>query len=365
MMEDKINAALVGLTAPHSKGWLQTLQHSPRIGRLALCDSECDSEADDNGAANDGATTQNPAGAAALYRDIDSLLDGEKLDFALVSLPNDEEAAAAEKLLRAGVPCIVEKPAGRTAADIESLNRAAADTGTVWATAFLNRYAPVACEFKRIVDAGALGKITSIEARMVTSTVGQRNPGHWLFAKERAGGGILHWLAIHSIDLIRYISGLEFSSVAAHIATLSGEEIDVEDMAAVSARMDNGALASLHAGYVLTRRYGDIYLAIRGTRGEAVWDMWNFEGRGDRLNVFSDAPGWDGSDLVQINAPARQAPGYGGAAGLRYLSDFIDACRNKTPFAPDGVDALRAMQLVEAAYAADKSGKTILLEGKA
>ena len=347
-MAKKVTAALVGLTAPHSKGWLEGLRHCPDVGRLAVCDSGMDG-------------LDAPEGAEA-YADLDVLLEKEELGIGLVSLPNDEAPAAAEKLLRAGVPCIVEKPVARTAAEIEALDRLARERGVLWATGFMNRYNPVAQELKRLVDGGALGRITSIEGRMVTSTVGQRDPAHWLFNKERAGGGILHWLAIHTIDLIRYFSGLEYASVAAHTATLSGEDIDVEDLAALSCRMDNGALATIHAGYVLGRRYGDIHLAVRGDRGEAVWEMWGFDGRGDTLKVYSDAPQWAAADLTEIRAPGREVPGYGGAPGQRFLSDFIRAAGSDGAFVTDGTDALRAMQLVEAAYAAAAGGRTVELK---
>lgn len=347
-MADKITAALVGLTAPHSKGWLEGLRHCGDVGRIAVCDAAIES-------------LEKPDGVE-VYADLDQLLQAEEVGIGLVSLPNDEAPAAAEKLLHAGIPCIVEKPVARTAAEIEALDRLARGRGVLWATGFMNRYNPVAQELKRLVEGGALGRICSIEGRMVTSTVGQRNPEHWLFAKERAGGGILHWLAIHTIDLIRYFSGLEYAEVSGHIATLSGEAIDVEDMAALSCRMDNGALATIHAGYVLSRRYGDIYLAVRGERGEAVWDMWNFDGRGETLKVYSDAPQWAAADLMEIRAPGREVPGYGGAPGQRFLRDFIHAARTGGPFVTDGSDAVRAMQLVEAAYTAAAEGRTVHLQ---
>ena len=42
---------------------------------------------------------------------------------------------------------------------------------------------------RRMVAAGALGRVVSVEGRMVTSSVEQRNKDHWLFSKEVAGGG--------------------------------------------------------------------------------------------------------------------------------------------------------------------------------
>ena len=191
---------------------------------------------------------------------------------------------------------------------------------------------------------------------MITSTVQQRNPDHWLFDRAQAGGGILHWLAIHTVDLIRYISGLEYKGVSAHKATLSGTGIDVEDVLAASFCMDNGALGSLHAGYVLPRRYGDIYLCFRGTAGDATWMMQDWDGRGDRLIVQSQAEGWAEDEYRQFDLSVGEAPGYGGAAGLGFIADFVAASRGQGNFITNGDDAWQAMRFVEAAYDAAERG---------
>ena len=345
-MTEKINAALIGLTAPHSKGWLQTLQHCDLIDRLVVCDPE-------------SAGMELPGEVVRAYASVEDLLAQEELHFGVISVRNDEAPQVGEQLFRAGIPAIIEKPAARTAAEIARLNELAAANQVMWATGFMNRYAPIAQEFRRVVAGGGLGQIVSIEGRMVTSSVQQRDPDHWLFDKKQAGGGILHWLAIHTIDLIRYLSGLDYRSVMGQVATLSGTGISVEDMAALSFTMTNGALGSLHAGYVLRQRYGDIYLSMRGTLGEAVWQMWDFEGRGDTLKIYSEAPGWETTGLREIKAPPREAPGYGGAVGLQYVKDFILAARQGKPFVTDGQDALRAMQVVEAAYTSSAAGKEV------
>ena len=337
-MTDKVCAALVGLDNPHSRGWLTSLQHSEAVGRLVVCAAEeC-------------------PGVDAVYGRLDALLAAEKLGLAIVCMRNDQAPERIAQLLQAGVPTLAEKPVGRTAADIARLNELAAAQQVLWATAFLNRCHPIAAETRQLIAAGVLGRIVSIEGRMITSTVQQRDPDHWLFDRARAGGGILHWLAIHTVDLIRYISGLEYQSVSAHKATLSGTGIDVEDVLAASFCMDNGALGSLHAGYVLPRRYGDIYLCFRGTAGDATWVMHDWDGRGDRLIVQSQAEGWSEDEYRQFDLAVGEAPGYGGAAGLGFIADFVAASRGRGAFITHGDDAWQAMRFVEAAYEAAERG---------
>lgn len=350
-----VTAALVGLTAPHSSGWRQTLRHCPTIDRFVVCDHPR-SEA----AVPPDSPEPHPDAA---YSDVGSMLASENLDFALISVRNDEAPELGSRFLSAGIPVIIEKPAARTSAEIQALIDLSRRTGVPWCTGFLNRFLPAAQEFRQIVGAGALGRVVSIEARMVTSSVAQRGPDHWLFQRATAGGGILHWLAIHSIDLIRYITGLEFAQVSGHVATLSDTGIDVEDMAAVSFTMSNGAVGNLHAGYVLRQRYGDIGMTIRGTLGEVVWPMWDVSGRRSTLQVHSDAPGWESVGYKEITVEPRDAPGYGGSGGIEFVSGFIRAAAGGDPFITDGDDALKAMQFVEAAYAASRRSEVIAMKG--
>jgi predicted dehydrogenase len=340
---DKACSALVGLDNPHSTGWLTTLQHCEAVGRLVVCgEGEC-------------------AGVDQVYGSIDELLASEALEFALVCTRNDRAPVLAAQLLEAGVPVIVEKPVARTAAEIARLNEIAAAKQLIWATAFMNRSHPIVLKTRVLIASGVLGEIVSIEGRMVTSTVQQRDPDHWLFDMATAGGGILHWLAIHTVDLIRHISGLEYQSVAAHKATLSDTGIDVEDILAASFSMNNGAIGNIHAGYVLTRRYGDIYLCFRGTDGDATWQMYDWDGKSDRLLVQSRAEGWTDDDYRHFDLTVGEAPGYGGANGLAFIADFIAASRGQGTFITDGDDAYQAMRFVEAAYNAADTGSQVKL----
>ena len=346
--------ALVGLTAPHSKGWLTTLRHLPECDRLLVSDPD--------GQGRDSLNQESTEPAGEWVASIDDLLEGAaRPQMALLSVRNDQSADLAERFLKAGIACIVEKPCARTSVEIARLNEAATAGGVIWAPAFMNRLLPVALRARQIIAEGGVGRIVSVEGRMVTSTVSQRDPGHWLFDKSVAGGGILHWLAIHTVDLVRYLTGLEYTSVGAHIGTLSRTGIDVEDVAACSFQLQGGAVGSLHAGYVLRQRYGDIGLTIRGDLGEIDWPMWTWEGRGSTLYVHDEGPRSPGPGREVVELAPADAPGYGGATGMEFVRQFLAAAcmGGSARFITSGNDALQAMQFVEAAYAASDSGQQI------
>jgi predicted dehydrogenase len=140
--------------------------------------------------------------------------------------------------------------------------------------ACLNRGSPSVLQARELYRSGAIGRLRSVELRMVTTQVGMRNPDSWLFRRESAGGGVLAWLGCHWLDALRFVTGQEVVAVQANIGTLGGESIEVEDTAVVSFRTSGGAIGSLHAGYLLAvgnpgyRAAGhDIPMVLRGTQG--------------------------------------------------------------------------------------------------
>lgn len=345
MSHSESHVALVfGGDNPHAAAWIKTLENCPSISCIQLC----------------GDWPKDLVGDKKIV-ELDDVAKGIVPDFALVCTTNYEAPSLAEISIDAGIPTIVEKPVARNSAEIEKLNDSAKISGSIWATGFLNRYHPSVIQLKKWIKSGAIGRVLSIEGRMVTSDVQARNPSHWLFDEERAGGGILHWLGIHTIDLIRYLTNMEFSKVCGQIAT-SVQEIDVEEIATASFSMHGGAIGTIHAGYVLPKRYGDIALTIRGTMGDVTWKSWDYHGRQDHVYLQSSHSKWNEKDYHKLHCPTPDGPGYGGQMGIDFVEDFIRANRSREQFVTDGHDAVKAMQFVEAVYRSAKLGQTEVLQ---
>jgi predicted dehydrogenase len=215
---------------------------------------------------------------------------------------------------------------------------------------------------RELYRAGAIGRLTSVELRMVTTQVGMRNPSSWLFQREAVGGGVLAWLGCHWLDALRFVTGEEIVRVQAELATTSGEAIDVEDTAAVSFRTAGGAVGSMHAGYLLAvgnpgyRAAGhDIAMILRGTLGALYYTGGRQEAP---LLLESVAPGWRGAPRRTYQFTPAASPGYGGVAGLDFFRAFLTAAPGEgTP--ADAMDALRLLEVLDAIYAAGESGHAV------
>lgn len=356
MSEEQITAAVVGMSQPHASAHLRTLQTSDRIGRIAICDA--DQGVLDRVRAEHGDKVQ------AAYTDIAGLLQGESLLFSVCNLENDLNAAACQSLIEGGVHVFSEKPIGRTAAEVESVTLAAEAAGLKLGVAYCNRALPNMELARQLVADGVIGRITSIEGRMVTSQPRFRQSAPWLFDVERAGGGILSWLGCHYFDLMRFVSGDEVTAVSGMVDSLSETEVTVEDVAAVNLRFGDGAIGSLRAGYELALSGSgyaggayDSYLGFRGTAGRIVW---RYDEAPLNLHVESSTEAWK-------TAPRRtftfeqpdDVPAYGGQHGLDFVHAFVDAALGRGEPTANGRDALAVARIIEAAYASSASGRQV------
>jgi predicted dehydrogenase len=345
-----MNVAMIGVTHPHSEMYLETLDQLDEVLHIPLYDP-------DEAVAHAVATRSRKADG--VYTSLDALLAEADITHALVTVPTDQAVATIVRLIVAGKNIFTEKPAARTAAEFADIISALAQEPVTFSVAYTNRWHPAIQQMRTLYEQQAIGRLTSVELRMVTTQVGLRNPRHWLFRREIAGGGILSWLGCHVIDLLRYVTGEEMTSVSAQLATTSGEDINVEDTAAVAFRLSGGAVGSLHAGYLLASGEAgyrgaskDIAIHLRGTQGTMSYTF------GEPLVLESIAAAWRSASSRTFDFTLPLTPGYGGTHGLDFVRAFLSATpEHPVPAGPD--DALRVLETLDAIYEADRSGTTV------
>lgn len=356
LLPTPVTAALIGVEHPHSLGHLHTLQQLPEVERILLWDSSA--EALERTRAQQGDKVE------AVYTDLDALLARPDLHFAVAAVRNDLGPEIFVRTLETGKHLIAEKPIGRRAADTERVIAVAQRQGVKLGVFYQNRANAVVEEARRIVESGALGPLMSVEMRMITTAVRARNPQHWLFSQQKAGGGILSWLACHYIDLMRYMTQDEIVSVQAEVATRSGEDIDVEDVAVLSLRFASGAVGSLHAGYILALSGGgyhnpagyDTYVGINGRLGRIHWQS---NSAPKDIHVESIHPAWAGAPQRSSQYVHGQSPAYGGKSGEAFVRRFILSTQHDIPAWASGEDALQVARIVDAAYESSRTGRRV------
>lgn len=352
----QLTAALLGVEHPHSLAHLRTLQRLPEVERILLWDANADALAQVQATQGDK--------VAAAFTDLAALLTDDRLLFVIAAVRNDLGPAVFMQVLAAGKHLMAEKPIGRTAADTVRVIDAAQQAGVKLGVCYQNRFGPWVQDARRMVQQGQLGPLFSVEMRMITTQVQFRNPQHWLFRNEYSGGGILSWLGCHYIDLMRFITGDEIVSVAAEVATRSGEPIDVEDAAVLSLRFRSGAVGSLHAGYMLALSGGgyfnragyDNYVGVNGRMGRLHWTS-----SGPPASIYAESThrDWAGAPQRTFHYTYGDSPAYGSVYGEQFVRAFIQAAQGEGEVPASGYDALQVARVVDAAYESSRTGRRV------
>ena len=292
------------------------------------------------------------------YSDLAELIRETSPELAVVTLPNKLAPDAIVELARAGCHVLADKPGAIDAAGAERSVNATRANGVKMAVAFTRRYGRSWQRVAGDIRDGRLGRLLTSEAIFVTSSVPVRDPRNLIFDREQMGGGILHWLGIHDIDLIQWLSGEPIVELQAMTAMMSSDAIDVEDTISISYQLAGGSIGTMHFAYALPRPGGEGYAAFRGSDASVTLSA-------------SGATEWIGPGSItdpmrseSYSSEIARLPGYG-SAGAAIVSDLLDAIENERDPLATGENARDALRVVDAAYASARSGERIRIESNA
>jgi len=288
------------------------------------------------------------------YPSLAALLEQAKPDAVMVSTYLKDMPSWMLQVAEAGVHVWADKPFAIHSSELLPVAEAVKRNNLHFSCGYSWRFHPISQLIKESYDAGLLGKPYSIEFRFLTSSVARRNPDTWYMKRAEAGGGILNWLGCHWLDLMRYITSSEVSKVSAIEANVSGQPIDVEDAAAVSLQFTNGMIGSLHTGY-FTSGDGEISFGLRGSEGWAKWEEAD-----KAVTIKSTHPDWAGAPKRTFQMPTAEVGGYG-AEGLALIRQFAAAIRGEGSSGYTVEDAIRSLQIIEAAHESAATGQTVTL----
>jgi predicted dehydrogenase len=181
---------------------------------------------------------------AKISRDWRELVWLPQVDIVVVSTLHDSLAAITLAAVEAGKHVLVEKPAARTAAELEPVMAAAKKHGVKVHVGFNHRYHRALRKAKQIVEAGELGELMFIRARY----------GHgarlgydkeWRANPSFSGGGELIDQGPHLIDLSRWFLG-DFNEVQGFAHTYYWD-MPVDDNGFMMLKTPKKQVAFLHA----------------------------------------------------------------------------------------------------------------------
>jgi len=288
--------------------------------------------------------------------DLAEVLASDGVDAVVISTPHHLHAEQAVRAAEAGKHVIVEKPIATSLEDAVGAVHAARRAGVHLSVNLSYRYYPHVQKAKSLIEAGVLGDLLGVSFvyqrdRSADYWAGQtgRPTTDWRMRRERSGGGVLINMAIHYLDLLRYLPGRDIVEVSCVHANLENPG-DVEDNAALWVRYENGAVGTVSA-----------CSSARGSDFEE-FHLWGRDG------CLSLAPPHQFYSLRVVDG---KRPGqwheFSGAPGVgprdvEYFQRFAAHILRGDPPEVTAEDGLAAQAIVEAAYRSAQSGRAMQVE---
>lgn len=297
---------------------------------------------------------------ARFFASAEALLGSDTVDAVIVSVPPSFHESLTLAALAAGKHVLVEKPMAPTQEACRRMAAAATAADRLLTVGYNHRYFAAVKRVRDAVQGGELGRLSHVRAYAGHAGLAEFK-APWMYDADVMGGGALMDNGTHIIDMVRYLVGDPtevFGQATSHVW-----QLPVEDNAVTLVRRDDGVTAVI----------------------EASWDEWKgyrffIEAYGDRgMARASYAPML--STLIQMDRPGgnptikrsyypkaiirEKLRGWQSTVIQTFIEEFADFVgaaggtgTRRIALANDGI---RAVEIAQATYSSQRSGKSVTL----
>jgi UDP-N-acetylglucosamine 3-dehydrogenase len=288
------------------------------------------------------------------YTDVNDLLARKDINCLSICTPSGTHYEITLEALKSGKNILVEKPITLKPGEGAAICREAIKRGLKLTVGFLERFNPCVQRLRTLLKNDKLGEIHYMSAGRISPSI------------PRAGGiGVLLDLAIHDIDIIRYLLGENPVEVYAEEGTSlqqinsNREAIDVEIVLSFPSGVDAHIVARrLKPASKHVRKIQQLHVV--GTGGFAVISyipqiLWRFRPT-EILRPFLDEKGKPRFQIDPTIVYTHKPVNWEEPLKLE-LRSFVQAVRCNRQPEPSGEDGLRALEIADAAMKSIRSGR--------
>jgi predicted dehydrogenase len=289
---------------------------------------------------------------------VESLMGARDIDAVLISTPHAEHCAQALLAISQGKHVLLDKPMATSVEECDRILNAVENAHVNLMIMFGQRFRVCNMEAHRLIREGAIGQVRMIE-ELILASGGLASLPPWQSRPENIGTFIGH--AVHNIDRIRWLTGREITSVAAHVQRDSASGNEVATM----------ALLSLTSGCMAT-----------------VWESWDIPSPGFphtasaarivgetgilELDAYGQLRlGREGNWTVIAEQPPIDWAGEGMLANVRMRAyqdqhqEFVNSILEGRSPSVTGEDGRASVAVAEAAYKSAREGRTVQVRNRA
>jgi predicted dehydrogenase len=233
-----------------SRAHLPAYRSHPEVVRLAAVCDQVPARAAEVAAA---------FGLPRYWTDVDAFLREAEVEAVDVLLPHRLHYPVVKAALEAGKHVLVEKPFVTRVAEARELVALAAQRGLTLMVAQMQRYHARYVALRRLLAEGALGAVRHGRVDAIQNLHDYAEPPHWLYDGAQAGGGGVISVAVHRLDLLRYLIG-DARRVVAWGRTVDPAFRAAEDYCVALIEFECGALVDLFSTYsAAALPYGEMF----------------------------------------------------------------------------------------------------------
>ncbi|WP_426955065.1 inositol 2-dehydrogenase [Muricoccus radiodurans] len=274
-----------------------------------------------------------------------ALEDAFRADVVLICSPTPTHADYIERAASAGKAVFCEKPVDLSSDRVRTCLAAVRRAGIPLMVGFNRRFDPSFASLRRRLEAGEIGRL---EVLSITS----RDPSPPPATYAAQSGGIFRDMAIHDLDMARFLLREEPTEVYVAAASLVDPEIGRAgdyDTAVITLKTASGALCQISNSRRATYGY-DQRIELHGSLGLLR------AGNATATTVeFAGTAGFATDPALPFFLERYDA------AYRAELDAFLAAVLDGAPMSPDGEDGLRALLLADAATESAQTGRPVVL----
>ncbi len=222
-----------------------------------------------------------------LYRTAGDMIKAEaartkdKIDFVVITTPNDAHFSIAKLALEHGFPVVCEKPLVTSSREAEELRRLAAAKNLLFMVTYAYRGYPLVYHMRDMIASGELGDIRFVAAEYpqdwlatLLEKTGQKQAA-WRTDPKRAGiSNCVGDIGSHVENMVAYLTGLEIESLLARL-DIFGEGRVLDNNASILLEFKGGAKGLYWASQIAVGHDNGLRVRIYGTKGSLEWAQEN------------------------------------------------------------------------------------------
>ena len=281
-------------------------------------------------------------------------------DLVVISTPNRTHVPLALAALAAGLAVVIDKPFAPTAADARALIAAAQAKGLPLAAYHNRRWDSECRTLQRLLQEERLGRVLRFESRL--DRWRPQPKGGW---RERGvaeeGGGLLYDIGVHLIDQALYLLG-PAEAVYAEL-DIHRKGVEADDDVFVALHHQSGVRSHLWASVLAAEP--SLRMRVMGDRGAYVKEFGDGQEAALRAGGRPDQGGWGEEPPerwgIFSDGAARQTVRSEPGAYQEFYAQMVLAIRDGAAVPVDPEDAVKGLEVIEAARRAAEEGRVVRL----